>query len=955
MNRPILFLSFLLTLLFLPASAQNPGDNIFAGIQVHTIKLTLTQTNYWDSLVYYYNQGLEQYMVASAVVNDTITYDSIGVRLKGNSSFTYPGVKKSIRLAFDQYKSAYRWDGEKGIHLNNGWGDPSFIREKMHLDFCRDAGVIAPRANFAAVYINGTYWGLYSLVEHVDKTFLTTHYADKSGNLYKAVDGFGPTAQYFSDFKYYGTLADSYSVRYELKTDGSTTAWKDLMTVIDTVNNSVTPASSIPAVVNMTPFYKAMATDALFANLDSYLNSGRNFYTYFLPATKKMEWVVWDAGLSFGAYAPGIGSIENLSITYVSNAAARPLQGKVINTPSLKNEYLKTLSTLYTSYFTPSRLLPHADSLAAAIRSYVTADPNKMYTMQQFEANLLGTVTAVGGTGTSKPGIASFINNRATNVATQLAAANIDWTTRLDPGAVTINEFMASNDSILSPAGTAQDWIELYNNTANSITLGGLYLSDSYSYLKMWRIPDSTVIAANSTLIVWADEDTVTKSGLHAMFKLSASGERIVLANADTSVIDSVSFGAQLANVSLSRVPNGTGSFFPTKATFNAVNSAAAILASPTLTTVLLPQVIEGQSGTNTNRLPFVYRAKIFGLLPSVQYRFTNQIVISTDLSTAGGSGNCLYVSTSGDFIRSSSPSLATAGAYGSFTTDANGAYEGWFANEPTGNARFVPGKFIFPRISLNDGAGGTSAVFRLTAADSVRVLKLDASSADSTGTGLRCTSDAPAKDLVFAYDTVSGTGRPVTGSFVESDGTDNSTTNSYASFYSASVNGNAGAFGFVVPNLLPKGIRRIERRSLSTGAVTGIAKDADGIWPSGMGTVNPSGGTTEIVLASSDVSLLTGVAAAAKKIPMAFGLEQNFPNPFNPSTVIRYALPANAMVTLIVHDILGNTVATLAEGPQNAGTHEVTFDARRLASGLYFYRLQAGSFTQTKRMLLIK
>jgi hypothetical protein len=89
--------------------------------------------------------------------------------------------------------------------------------------------------------------------------------------------------------------------------------------------------------------------------------------------------------------------------------------------------------------------------------------------------------------------------------------------------------------------------------------------------------------------------------------------------------------------------------------------------------------------------------------------------------------------------------------------------------------------------------------------------------------------------------------------------------------------------------------------------------------------------------------------------VPEHYALEQNYPNPFNPSTVIRYALPENTKVTLIVYDILGNKVAELVNGNIAAGIHEVAFDASNLTSGIYFYRLTAGSYTQINKMILLK
>jgi hypothetical protein len=90
-------------------------------------------------------------------------------------------------------------------------------------------------------------------------------------------------------------------------------------------------------------------------------------------------------------------------------------------------------------------------------------------------------------------------------------------------------------------------------------------------------------------------------------------------------------------------------------------------------------------------------------------------------------------------------------------------------------------------------------------------------------------------------------------------------------------------------------------------------------------------------------------------EIPRRYALGQNYPNPFNPSTTIRYGLPNRSNVTLTVYNTLGQQVAQLVNGEVEAGYHEVKFEASGLSSGVYFYRLQAGSFVETRKFILMK
>lgn len=275
------------------------------------------------------------------------------------------------------------------------------------------------------------------------------------------------------------------------------------------------------------------------------------------------------------------------------------------------------------------------------------------------------------------------------------------------------------------------------------------------------------------------------------------------------------------------------------------VNSSS--YKQPVLTEIYLPQYMQGTSGTNTNRIPYVYRVKIDSLRPYATYRYINQVVIASDAATISGAGNAIFVDSTNGFTRSAAVSLTNAGNYGTFTSNAVGSFTGWFITEPTGNVtRFVPGNKVYMNVILNDGNGGTSAQSYIRTPDSVVVLDLKTTQTSIDGSGLYGVSHATAKNLVMIYDNENGTGRPISSCFVESDGTANTTANSYASFYNSNVEATSSAWGTIIPNSgLSNGIRRVEFID-STGNSVYAVTSSNGVWNAN-NTVNPNAGTTAV------------------------------------------------------------------------------------------------------------
>ena len=116
--------------------------------------------------------------------------------------------------------------------------------------------------------------------------------------------------------------------------------------------------------------------------------------------------------------------------------------------------------------------------------------------------------------------------------------------------------------------------------------------------------------------------------------------------------------------------------------------------------------------------------------------------------------------------------------------------------------------------------------------------------------------------------------------------------------------------------------------------------------------SVDYSGNESEPATVTANI---TSVNKENNLIPDVFSLGQNYPNPFNPVTVINYQLPVNSTAILKVYDVLGKEIVTLVNETKEAGYYSINFDASKFSSGMYFYKLQAGSFVQTKKIILTK
>jgi hypothetical protein len=252
------------------------------------------------------------------------------------------------------------------------------------------------------------------------------------------------------------------------------------------------------------------------------------------------------------------------------SGSEKVLINRLLAIPEYKERYYREFCRLLDNNFTAERIFPLIEKYGVLIRTDIQADNNYLWSQAEFELDLDQGSEIL-------PGLKKFIATQVVTMNDELEQVYgcDNASSSLQSLDISINEFMASNDSlsgISDAAGDFADWIELYNNTEEQIDLSNAYLTDNVGKPQKWSFPIGAKIEANSYLIIWTDNDE-GEEVLHANFKLSKEGGFIMLMD-DNLVLDSLSYGTQETNVTLSRIPNGLGEFIAKPPTFNKSNSS---------------------------------------------------------------------------------------------------------------------------------------------------------------------------------------------------------------------------------------------------------------------------------------------------------------------------------------------------------------------------------------------
>ncbi|RIL09812.1 hypothetical protein DCC79_09935 [bacterium] len=371
------------------------------------------------------------------------TYEEIGVRYKGLSSVRVQGRKKPFNVSLDAFVPGQRLLGYDTVNLNNGFFDPSFVREALMYRQLADH-MPAPQTAFARLDINGSYFALYLAAEQIERTFLDRWFPGSDGILIKgdppAFNPPGPAPRPLdedplrpqqglgglgADLTWRGEDPTAYARFYEVKTKGATTEGltriRDLARVLDApvaaggVSDADFPAA-IGKVLDVDRALWYIAANNLFANFDSYYFS-HNYFLYWSEADARFHFLVWDTNLSFGAFAfPGPtppGPLAQADPFHMSTDRTRPLIRRLLAVPELRADYIAHYRTLRDGAFDPARLEAAAVAMHDLIRPHVQADPNALFPFDQFERNLREDIVVGAGMGArTTPGVLKLARDR---------------------------------------------------------------------------------------------------------------------------------------------------------------------------------------------------------------------------------------------------------------------------------------------------------------------------------------------------------------------------------------------------------------------------------------------------------------------------------------------------------------------------------------------------------------
>ncbi len=402
-----LFFSFLFAL---SCTVVSFSQGLYDLEHIPEIRVTFAESN-WEELLDKMKEKGDKKRLTATVSIDGQVFREVGVRYKGNSSYNSPKKDGNKKLPFNM-KADYKIKdqtfpgGYETIKLSNVFRDASYTREVISYEIARKY-MPAPRCNFAKLYVNDQYIGLYNNTQAVDDELLEQAFGTSKGPFFKCDPEYSILEKLESrkcpegdkaSLMYLGESKECYIGWYELESKNE----EDWLALIQFIKNLNNPSIDYDKIMNVDMVLWMHAFNNVLVNLDSY--TGRLCHNYYLYQTPDGLFtpLVWDMNISLGGFTyDGLkkGSLDteelqtfSLFSHYKTKNNKRPLITNLLANPLYRKIYVGHCRTIVEENFANGAYLELAKRIQNLIDEEVQNDPNKLYTYEDFKANLTKSV-----------------------------------------------------------------------------------------------------------------------------------------------------------------------------------------------------------------------------------------------------------------------------------------------------------------------------------------------------------------------------------------------------------------------------------------------------------------------------------------------------------------------------------------------------------------------------------
>lgn len=378
---------------------------------IEEVKISFEQEN-WKYLLDSLRFNGDDLLVANVEINGN-RYEDVGVGYRDSRSFS-PGARRNgLILKLNFINQSQNHEGYKTLLMSSALRDPSMVREVLFYEIARKY-MPAPKANYAKVDINDEYYGLFVNLEAVDKVFVDSHFGSSNGSFFKCAPNVEQRAPSECNSNVYGSLRVDRSARcyFNNFTMLSESGWDDLINLTETLQDK---PDDLEKVLDVDRTLWMLALNNAMVNLESYIGQHSQNYYLYRDASGRFNPVIWEVNLSFGSYK-NIGSGADLSLEELQNLDPlvhlddrdKPLINVLLNNSLYQKMYLSHIRTIVYDNFYKGEYEIRAKEIQDIIKEAFVEDPNKTYTLNDFNQSLSTTI----GRRSKIPGIAELMTVR---------------------------------------------------------------------------------------------------------------------------------------------------------------------------------------------------------------------------------------------------------------------------------------------------------------------------------------------------------------------------------------------------------------------------------------------------------------------------------------------------------------------------------------------------------------